>query len=252
MQKILFTLFIVSILLLSNCNSQEKSCTKGHCLKGDVGYVSFSIGPSIPLGNFADKDLKNSNSGFANTGSKIDINGGFNIIKSVDLALKLFYSVNSYDISSLTKNLSDKYPGTTWTTSGRSWDIIGGMVGLSYSYPFPNRFVGDFKFQTGVMQTSTPQMTITGNNGTKITESDKSASSFVFLISAGGHYPLGRLVDAIGSIEYLGSSATFSNINRISNLPLENNPGFLTSSIGSTAKQNVSFLSLNFGFRVKF
>ena len=129
MQKIIFTLFIVSTLLISTGFTQEKSCPKGHCLKGDVGYVSFTIGPSIPMNNFADKDLTNVNAGFANTGSKIELNAGFNLVKSVDLGVKLFYSVNSYNFSSLTNKLSADFPGTIWSTSGRSWDIVGGMVG---------------------------------------------------------------------------------------------------------------------------
>jgi hypothetical protein len=251
MQKQIFTLFIFIALLSSNCISQDKSCKKGHCLKGDVGYVGFTIGPSIPLGNFASNDINNSNAGFANTGSKIEINGGFRLINSMDLALKLFYSGNSYDIKSLTNGLSAQYPGTTWTTTGRNWDIYGGMVGASYSYPFRNKFVGDIKFLTGFMQSSVPQMIITGSNGTKITDSKRSASSFVYQISAGGHYPVGRLVDIVGSLEYLSSSPTFSNVSRVSNLPMSD-PGYLTSSPGSTSSQSVNLLSLNFGFRVKF
>jgi hypothetical protein len=251
MQKQIFTLFIFIILLSSNCFTQDKSCKKGHCLKGDVGYVSFSIGPSIPLGNFASNDIKNPNAGFANTGSKIEINGGFALMKSVDLALKLFYSGNSYDVQSLTNSLKSQYPGTSWTTTGRNWDIFGGMIGLSYSYPFRNKFVGDFKFQTGFMQSSVPQMIITGSNGTKITDSKRSASSLVYQISAGGHYPVGRLVDLVGSLEYLSSSPTFSNVSRISNLPMSD-PGYLTSSAGSSSSQSVNLLSLNFGIRVKF
>lgn len=251
MQKIIFTIFIVSFLLISSIIAQEKSCTKGHCLKGDVGYISFTLGPSIPLQNFADNDLTNKNAGFANTGSKLELNAGFNLIKDVDLAVKLFYSVNSYDFSSLTNKLSSDFPGTTWSTSGRSWDIAGGMVGLSYSYPLANRFVWDFKFLSGIMKTSTPLMVITGSNGSKVTENEKSASSFVFSISAGGHYPLGRLVDFVGNLEYLSSTPSFDNVNKISNFPT-NTPGSITSSSTSSLKQNIALLALNLGFRVKF
>jgi hypothetical protein len=247
MQKFIFSLIIIVALIYSECFAQEKNCTKGHCLKGDVGYLSFSIGPSIPLGNFADNDTKNTNSGYANTGSKMELNAGFNLVNSVDLGIKLFYSVNGYDASTLTKKLESENPGTTWITSGRSWDIYGGMVGLSYSYPLTKKFVSDFKFQSGIMQSSTPQMTITGSNGSTITEDKKSASSLVYLISVGGHYPLGRLIDAVGSLEYMSSSPTFDNINKVSNAP-----GLYTNTTIPSLKQNISLLSFNFGCRVKF
>jgi hypothetical protein len=203
------------------------------------------------MNNFADKDLTNINAGFANTGSKIELNAGFNLVKSVDLGVKLFYSVNSYNFTSLTNKLSADFPGTVWNTSGRSWDIVGGMVGLSYSYPLVNKFVGDFKFLSGIMKTSTPTMVITGSNGSKYTENEKSASSLVYSISAGGHYPLGRLVDFVGSLEFISSTPTFDNVNKISNFPTSN-PGTITSSSTSSLKQNISLLALNLGFRVKF
>lgn len=247
MQKIIFTILLIILFIFSTCSAQEKVCKKGHCLKGDVGYVGFSIGPSIPIGDFSSNDINNPNSGYANTGSKMEINGGFNVYESTDLVMKLFYSVNNYDATSLTKKLATDNPGTTWTSSGRSWDLVGFMVGVNYSYPFRNRFVGDVKFQTGMMKSSTPRMTVTGSNGTVITEGEKSASSLVYLLSVGGHYPLGRLIDAVGSIEYLSSSASFSNINKVSSTP-GNTP--TTSTI--SYKQGISMISLNFGVRVKF
>jgi hypothetical protein len=252
MKKIIFTIIAISFFIFSVSTAQDKICKKGHCLKGDVGFISLSIGPSIPVGNFANKDIKNANAGFAKTGSKVGINAGFKLLENVNIGASLFYSVNSYDVSSLTQKLANDYPGTTWGTSGRSWDIYGGMVGLTYSYPFKNRFVSDFKFQSGFMQSSIPEMVVTSNNNLKITEAKKSASSLVYLISVGGHYPLGRLLDIVGNLEYLGSSPSFSNISRVYNLPTYNPPGIVTSSSTTSYNQNISMLSLNFGFRVKF
>ena len=247
MQKIIYSLFILSLFFFSNCFSQNKSCKTGHCLKGDRGYISFAVGPSIPLGNFADNKISNSSSGFAKTGSKIELNAGFALYKSIDLGAKLFYSANGYDVSTLTNKLSAENPEVNWTTSGRTWDLYGGLIGFNYSYPLSRKFISDFKIQSGLMHSSTPQMIVTGSNGSKITEDKKSASSFVYLLSAGGHYPVGRLIDLIGSLEYLGSSPTFNNINTFSNVS-GYSPGTSTSSF----TQNISLLSLNFGFRVKF
>jgi len=243
-----FRSFVILFLFLSSVSfSQDNSCRTTHCLKGDRGYFGFTVGPGIPVGNFADNNISNNNAGYATTGSKMELNAGYLVYKSIDLAAKLFYSSNSYDVSPLTRKLAADYPGISWTTSGRSWDIYGFLVGVNYSYPFTRKLVGDFKFQSGFISASTPQMLVNGSDGSKITEGKKSASSFAVLLSAGGHYPLGRLIDLVGNLEYVGSSPTFSNINKVSNIT-----GF--SPVTSTASytQNIGLVSLNFGFRVKF
>lgn len=250
MQKMIFTL-LISFLFFSFSNAQVNSCKKGHCLKGDVGYVNFTVGPSIPTGSFSDNDIKNKDAGFAKTGSNIGLNAGFNLYDKVNVGGSLFYSVNSFDVSSLKQKLSNDYPGTIWETYGRNWDIFGFMIGATYSYPFKNKFVGDVKFQTGIMNSSLPEMVITSNTGLKITEGKRTASSFVYQISIGGHYPLGRLLDVTGSLEYLSSSPTFSNISRVSNLP-SSTPGSVTGTGVTSYNHNINLLSLNFGFSVKF
>jgi hypothetical protein len=252
MQEKIFILLIVSLLLFSIGSAQEKSCKKGHCLKGDVGYINVTVGPCFPLGSFSDNDMKNPDAGFAKSGSNAGLNAGFRLTEKVSLTGELFYSVTGYDVITLTQKLANDYPGTKWTTSGRSWDIYGFMVGASYSYPFRNKITGDFKFQSGFMHSSTPQMIITSNTGSKITETEKSASSFVYQISIGGHYPLGRLFDATGSLEYLSSSPSFSNISKISNLSTGNPPETVTSNSISSYNNRISLLSFSIGCRVKF
>jgi hypothetical protein len=243
--------FLISLLIISFANAQVTSCKKGHCLRGDRGYVNFTIGPSIPLGSFADNDIKNKDAGFASTGSKIGLNGGYNVTDKVNLIGSLFYSVNGYDETSLKNKLALENPGTTWDTYGRSWDIYGFMVGATYSYPFRNKFVGDVRLQTGIMHSSLPEMVISSNNGLKITESSRAATSFVYQISVGGHYPLGRLLDITGSLEYLSSSPTFNNINRVSNLP-SGTPGSVTGTGVTSYNHNINILALDIGLRVKF
>jgi hypothetical protein len=247
MQKLILSLFVIVSLLYTSCFAQGKTCTKGHCLKGDVGYVSFSAGPSIPIGDFSDNNVKNTNSGYAISGSKMELNAGLRLVKAVSLGAKLFYSINGYDASTLKGKLEIENPGTIWKASGRSWDIYGGMIGLSYSFPLTKKLASDVKFLSGIMQSSIPQMTITGSDGSTITEDKKSSTSFVYMISAGGHYPIGRLIDLIGNIEYLSSTPTFDIVNKVSNAS-----GITTNTTTSSYKQNIGLLSFNLGFRVKF
>ena len=81
--------------------------------------------------------------GFATVGSKMELNAGIHLTPVVDANFKGFYSVNGFDINSYTNMLSQQTPGTVWKTAGRSYDIYGGMVGLSYAYPKLGKFVAD-------------------------------------------------------------------------------------------------------------
>lgn len=132
MKKIITTLFIISFFIFSTGYSQSNSCKKGHCLKGDVGYVNFTIGPSIPTGDFADNNVNNPNAGYAKAGSNLGLNAGFNVYDRVNITGNLFFSSNGYDETVLKQKLTYEYPGTTWETSGRSWDIYGFMIGAAY------------------------------------------------------------------------------------------------------------------------
>ena len=247
-----FITFALTFALATGGFAQSKSCSKGHCLKGDVGYVSLSIGPSIPVGNFADNNINNLNAGFAKAGYKFEISGGYNITPVISLNARGFYSSHSYDAGSLLNKYTSENPGTTFSSTARNWDIYGGMIGVSYSHPVTRKFTADVKLLSGFMQTSIPKMTIAGNNGSSVTESEKSATSFVYLLSVGGHYPLGRLIDLVGNLEYLSSSPTFSNVQNTSYLPAKNLNGNQSQVGTSTSKQDISLLALNFGVRVKF
>lgn len=97
------------------------------------------------------------------------------------------------------------------------------------------------------MHSLLPEMIGTSNTGMKITEGNQSASSFVYQISVGGHYPLGRLLDLTGSLDYLSSSPTFNNISRTSSTP-----GSVNNTSTVSYNHNINIISLNAGFRVKF
>lgn len=247
MQKTTSIFIFLFLLIPAFIFSQNNSCKTSHCLKGDRGYVSFALGPSIPLGSFADNNINSKSSGFAETGSKMELNAGYLVSQTFDITAKMFYSVNGYDVEPMKKKLAVENPGIIWTTTGRTWDIYGGLIGVNYSHPLNNKLTGDVKLLTGLMNSSTPQMIVTGSDGSKITESKISATSFVYLLSAGGHYPLGRLIDITGSLEYLSSSPSFSNISKTSSIT-----GLASSTSTSSIDQNISMLSLNFGLRVKF
>lgn len=252
MKKNIFALLIL-FLTVNFLNAQSKNINDCDGCKGDVGFVNFLMGPSIPIGNFADKSITNSNAGFADVGSKVELNAGFHLTPIISANFKAFYSINGFDIASYTNALSQNSPGTVWKTAGRSYDIYGGLVGLSYSYPRLGKFVADFKAMGGLMQISSSAFNVANNIGESLSGNKFSATSFAYLVSLGGSYPIGDLIDLTGSFEYLGSRPEMQNNNLAINTPPKlttvTNP--VNTSL-SNVRQDVSLLTINLGVRLKF
>ena len=105
----------------------------------------------------------------------------------------------------------------------------------------------------GLMQISSSAFTVTNNAGESLSGNKFSATSFAYLFSVGGYYPVGDLIDLTGSFEYIGSKPAMQS----------NNFAFVTSpksptatndvtTIGSNNRQDVSLLTFNLGVRLKF
>jgi hypothetical protein len=244
-------IFVLLFIFLSHqvIYSQTGKSYKGGCLAGDLGYFSFAIGPSIPIGSFGSKDINNSNAGFANVGSKMELNAGIRLTPVVNLNMKGFYSLNGYDESGAINKLTLQQPGSNWKTIGGSWEIYGLLAGLSYSYPITGKFTADLKALGGVMQTSAPAMTFTSNSGNSLTANKLSSTSFAYQLSFDGAYPLGRLIDLTGSLEYLSSSPALNSSQSFVGPQSGVN---IVGSGNSNANQSISIFSMNLGFRVKF
>ena len=252
MKKNILALLIL-LLTVNFLNAQSKDMNDCEGCKGDFGFVNFLMGPSIPIGNFADKSLTNSNAGFADVGSKVELNAGIHLTPVISANFKAFYSVNGFDIASYTSALSQNSPGTVWKTAGRSYDIYGGLLGLSYSYPGLGKFVADFKAMGGLMQISSSAFSVSNNIGESLSGSNFSATSFAYMISMGGYNPIGNLIDLTGSLEYLGSKPEMQNNNFAINTPPKSATSTNTVNTSlSNVRQDVSLLTINLGVRLKF
>jgi hypothetical protein len=241
------TLFIslLAVLYFATGHAQENNCV--NCMKADNGYINLFIGPGIALGDFGSKDIGNNSSGFAEKGYNVELNGGYHLTKSLDLSAKCIYSLFNYDVSGMLSSYSVKYPGTTWKSLGREWELIGGLAGFSYLQPLGKNFIANVKVLGGVMQSTAPELTLKSSDGASFTESKRSASSFAYLFSVGGTYPIGNLIDLAGNIEYISTAPTFNNVTQSFN-PSVDSPVTTTSNI----KQNIGMLAFDIGVRLKF
>ena len=102
-------------------------------------FIGIVMGPSIPLGDFADNSPANENADYAKTGySDSFINFGYKIYKNFGVCAS--FSYNQYDV--------DKSGTDTW------WMLVGIAAGPMFSFPVKNKFYFDLKPKLGYMLTN--------------------------------------------------------------------------------------------------
>ncbi|MBS1533962.1 MAG: hypothetical protein JST78_02710 [Bacteroidetes bacterium] len=213
-----------------------------YCISQNKGYVAISIGPSIPIGDFASKDGANDSAGFAKTGAIFDISFAYKLGKNLGISALLRGQSNSFDNSAFASELA-KQVGGSWTVDSESWKIGGLMVGGYGSYPISSKVSFDLKAMIGFLRASSPELFVTldGSGGSVwVKQESKSATSFSYLISTGFKFDVGKKIYLLTNLDYLGSKPEFSNV-------------VVTNSSGSNPTKNTwsqNFGTLNLGIGV--
>jgi len=237
-------IFVILILVLSfstACNSQTNSDNENHSLKGDIDYVYFAVGRSVPVGDFGSKDMSNSNSGFANAGYKMEINAGYHLVENLYANAKCFFSNYNCDASGLTNFFQKQNPGAIWKSDGMDWKLAGLMIGPAYIFNVSDNFTLEAKLLGGVMQSRSSALALTASDGSTFNEDEKSAYSFVNAISIGAIYPVRKLFNLSGNIEYTNADPNFENINTTIKTSKS------ISTVNPTIHQHINLLSFNLG-----
>jgi len=207
-------------------------------------YVGLSIGPSIPLSDFARKDLNDSTSGFAKTGVALNFTYAYRFSHNFGMQLVVNYSGNKLDNIAYADGLMKAHPGYGVTVeSTQNWSSAGAFGGPYFRFPIGDAFSIDVRGLIGYFGCNSPKATIYTTNinnpsdkGTYYRESSRS-TGFGYLLGAGfkyrySHYYLTAFADYIGSELYF---------NEVTGWNWDNEP--YTTSFA----QKINYLSLTLG-----
>ncbi|PKO95727.1 MAG: hypothetical protein CVU12_08680 [Bacteroidetes bacterium HGW-Bacteroidetes-7] len=98
------------------------------------GFIGITIGPSIPIGDFADNSLNNDNAGYAKTGLNINlINFGYKFGQNFGITGLWFGAAHSVDFSAV----------------DAMWSYGGLMGGPMLSFPINEKLIFDLKGMIG-------------------------------------------------------------------------------------------------------
>ncbi|HLK30524.1 MAG TPA: hypothetical protein VKT28_18225 [Puia sp.] len=233
MRKIFLFILLAQTVFL-NCYSQDVK---------DKGYVSLSIGPSIPLGNFASTSLSDDKAGFAAFGGNLNLSYAKLLGKNFGIATELTGQINPLNIKAMEKSFAQHQfdafltLGTItgggqaqppsnpqyvsyqdWHFNKKSWFSGSFLVG-GYGQ-FPLNHSGNISLTTkamiGIMYLSSPQLSgqgYTDSSTIKITQSGATAFGFAYSFGAGLKYDFNKKISFLLNLEYLGTATiNFKNV----------------------------------------
>ena len=247
----------------------------------DKEYLSFTIGPSFPVGGYAKKDFQNLSSGFAKTGGVINISYYRLMGKKTGITATLLGQINPLNTSAVAQTFNQvpfnsfgfgSQPGQlppanetiypNWHVDNRSWKIAALMFGGYGEFNSGNGSKISFVTRAliGALYASSPSLkasSITDTAAAYLTQSSGSAVGFSFLLGAGIKYKLSSRISLLSGIEYLGTTKlTFKDIKAVvtttkgreGTLEHTVSQGFTTGN----ATQKINDLNLNFGIGLNF
>jgi len=213
-------LLTVTFLITTNLSAQGILSTVG----GKI-YLGASAGISFPLSSFADDNPQSSSSGYAKTGYLIELTGGVRFLNLFELSVAGFRNSNSTDVSNLVNSFSSSIPDITFTGQSGSWEIYGLLFGIGISFPMPQKFIADVLVLGGYQNTSSPEITMTGDvQDAYVKIEGQTVSSPVYLASVSVRYPMSNSLYLSFGFQYIASSAKFDNVKTTNNVGADTAP----------------------------
>jgi hypothetical protein len=209
----------------------------------DRGYIGFSFGSSIPVGNFASTDMNNEYAGLAKPGVLFDINFAYRLGNgSFGIMGMLRGQANPFDAQAFADDLALMSPGTAFTVEAKPWSVGGLMVGGFGAFRVSDRTKFEAKALIGFINANSPEIKIS-SGAQWVKESSASSTTFGYLIGAGFRTEIGRRVYLLTGIDYMGEKPEFNDVK------ITSNSG--DSSTIDTFSQPMGAISINLGLALK-
>jgi hypothetical protein len=238
-------IIIFKLMLLININLIAQK-------KDSKYFIGVSYGKSFPLGDFKDNkidlDAFGNNSGFAKTGKKIDIFGGYYLNKEYGITGLIRHQTYSTDATSFEQELNRINTTINYSADSKDWAFTSLLGGLFYNYPITKRISIQPKGMIGLMFGSSPEINVkaTNSSNTRVVniESGNSAG-MAFEFGIGLKSQLSKRFALMPTFDFSGGLLSFSN-----------RKSFYTNSSGIiytyTKTYYPEILTFNFGLAVAY
>lgn len=213
-------------------------------LAQNKGYISFNIGPSIPFGEFASKDINNKYAGYVKPGFMVESAFSYKLGKYFGLAAVSRTQTYLIDAQALSADLSQLTANTSYDIESSFYTSNCFMLGAYSSVPISKSIQFESRLMFGAVNSRSPDMFANFKvNNVKGWTHQNDVTSFALSVLAG----VGFKFDVSKSL------ALFLNIDAQTHKP-EFRDVALTGSDGSYVKQTYSqkMSTLNIGIGIGY
>jgi hypothetical protein len=213
-------LFSFCVMALQNAYSQNQN---------DKTVVSFSLGASLPVGNFSSTDPANKFSGYAKVGETINFSLVHKFYENVGLIAMLYGQRNGLNTNLLAQQFAQTaiYFGNTgngpnyypnWSIDKMTWYSESFLLGITDEFFIKSSTKISFtaKALIGVANVQLPRLNASSTTDTSfvtITQSGASAIGFSYLAGVGLKYKCSKNIYLMLGTDYFGTSQIdFKNV----------------------------------------
>jgi len=203
------------------------------------GLIGISLGPSIPLSDYADNDGDNEDAGFAMTGLHLNFNFSYKFNENLGVAALWTGNAHPIDVDEMVDLFWSIDPSLNWEVETEAWSSGSLMGGLLVSFPF-DKVDFDIKALIGYSSSTIPNIDVTASDGSEsvnIKQNETSALAFAFNLGAGLRYNVSDKIALTVNMDYFSTKpefevATTSDFGYSSNDDIEQTMNMMNISFG--------------------
>ncbi|KQC00661.1 outer membrane beta-barrel protein [Pedobacter sp. Hv1] len=236
MKKIL--LFSLISFVYFNVNAQTVS------QKSSIG---ITVGPSFPVGDFASKDLSNSQSGLAKVGGFLGIDYSYRFSKYFGAIVSAQGRIHGVDEKALSTYAVPDGSGASLSIATGTWKMGAIMAGIFQVVPLTKdeKLNLEIRALGGYQSTSSPKVdvkiSIPGMGSFQDTQESESAGSFAYVVGAGLKYSLSPSLALKLSGDYNGAQPKFT----VTTYPAD-------APVTQQVKQSIGTFNVGIGLAIGF
>ena len=235
MKKLISSLLFLVISLASFAQSSNKKSS-----------VFVNLGASIPVGDFALKDMYDEKSGLATTGFYFDLGYQYQFEKNFGAIAMFNWKVNGIDKQALNYTLPTGSGGSS-SVSATPWKMSSFLAGFTQDLPLTknDKLSLVFRELAGVQFTSSPEInysySIPGVGASSSQQESSNSTAFSYLLGMGFKYKLSDKLALKLNGDYHSSTPKFMITTYPADAPVE-----------QEVKQNVSTFNVGVGLVIGF
>jgi len=210
------------ILLLALLSQVEIQAQTPAPKKEPKFFAGITLGPSFPMGKFANKNFSDTTAGLAKAGPSLNISAGYMLTPSVGVMVLFGGQENKMDPKSITNYLNQKYGDTVGTyASTKYWKTGRILAGGIFKFPLSKgeKLFFQGKILAGLLKTSypgyiyaygqvVPNVSNPGNYNVLISSSSTPLDwAFCYQANVGLGWQLNRHISLVGDLSYFHAEA---------------------------------------------